>query len=387
MKRLKTSQPRKRPLICHVIYRLDYGGLENGLINVINGLAEKDYDHLIITLAGFSQYGDRLREGVGVESANKKEGLDFWVYLRLWRRFREVKPAIVHTRNLSTLEAQLPALLAGVKHRVHGEHGRDMHDLDNTRSRYRILRKFFRFIVQRYVTVSRELEHYLTDIVGIPPGRVTRICNGVDVGKFNTRDRDRCETLVQAPFDPRGKIVIGAVGRMQAVKDPMTLARAFIQLLGECPGGAEEFALVMVGDGPLRVQLIELFEEAGVSALTWLPGSRDDTPALLQTFDVFALPSLAEGISNTILEAMACGLPVVATAVGGNSELVLDGKTGCLVPRADPAALARGIKAYAKDPELRARHGAAGRERACNEFSLDRMLSQYGKLYHDQMFG
>ena len=383
MTRSQGKQSRSSPLICHVIYRLDYGGLENGLINVINRLPEDRYRHVIITLAGFSDYSARLRDGIDLECIDKKVGLDFGMYVRLWRRFRELRPMVVHTRNLATLESQLPALLAGVRCRVHGEHGRDVHDLDNTRSRYRVLRKIFSFIVQRYISVSRELEDYLTGEVGIAASRVTRISNGVDTDKFHPPTDNRHAVLAEAPFDPAGRTIIGTIGRMQPVKDQITLAKAFIELVRAHPHGWDLFALVMVGDGPLREDSIELFKTAGILDLTWLPGSRDDTPELLRAFDIFALPSLAEGISNTILEAMATGLPVVATDVGGNAELVVNGETGSLVPRANPDVLAAAIRAYAEDIVLRVAHGKAGRQRVGDRFSLDGMVEQYERIYDE----
>jgi sugar transferase (PEP-CTERM/EpsH1 system associated) len=383
MTRLHENEVGYRALICHVIYGLDYGGLENGLINVINRLPAERYQHVIITLAGFSDYGARLRDGVHVECVEKKAGPDFGVYVRLWRRFRVLKPTVVHTRNLATLESQLPALLAGVRHRIHGEHGRDVHDLDNSRIRYRLLRKIFSYIVQRYVSVSRELEAYLTTEVGVAAARVTRICNGVDTEKFHPSVNAKRTVLEEAPFDLHGRIVIGTIGRMQAVKDQTTLAHAFIDLIRTYPQARDLCALVMVGSGPLRDEVAELLKSAGVSNLVWLPGSRDDTPELLRGFDIFVLPSLAEGISNTILEAMASGLPVVATDVGGNRELVVESETGFLVPRSNPKALADAIRVYASDAKLRHLHGSAGRQRACNEFSLDGMVTEYERVYDE----
>ena len=121
---------------------------------------------------------------------------------------------------------------------------------------------------------------------------------------------------------------------MAEVKDQLTLARAFCKLVETLPGGRERVALVMVGDGELRQPTIKLLAAAGLDAISWLPGAREDAAEYLRALDIFVLPSLAEGISNTILEAMASGLPVIATDVGGNSELVIDGETGHLVPTA-----------------------------------------------------
>lgn len=370
----------KRPIICHVVHRLDYGGLENGLVNLINRLPEARFRHAIVALTDYTDFARRLRVPVELHAMHRRPGQDWGLYLRLTRLFRRLRPAIVHTRNLATLEAQLPALLAGVPGRVHGEHGRDVHDLDNTRSRYRWLRRAFRPLVQRYVALSEELEHYLVSDIAVPAGRVVRIVNGVDAERFRPGPRD--PTLAaELPFDPTGRFLVGSLGRMQEVKDPLNLARAFVELVEGLPRGRERLGLVMVGDGPLRAEVGTLLAAHGLEGIAWLPGSREDTPRLLRWMDLFVLPSLAEGISNTILEAMASGLPVLATAVGGNPELVRDGVTGRLVPRATPAALAAAIRGYLEDPDQAFGHGRAGRMRVEQAFAIDNMVEKYAKVY------
>ena len=139
--------------------------------------------------------------------------------------------------------------------------------------------------------------------------------------------------------------------------------------------------LVMVGDGPLRADVEQVLQAAGCRHLAWLPGERSDVAEILRGLDCFVLPSLAEGISNTILEAMATGLPVVGTRVGGNPELVEDGLTGVLVPPSNSEAMARGIVAYFTDPAIARRHGRAGRLAAVHRYSLERMIADYVSLY------
>ncbi|MBI2798805.1 MAG: TIGR03088 family PEP-CTERM/XrtA system glycosyltransferase [Gammaproteobacteria bacterium] len=370
-----------RPHICHVIYRLDYGGLENGLVNLINRLPVEEWQHTIVCLAGFSDFRARLRPGVEVVECRKQPGQDFALYGRLWRLFRRLRPSILHTRNLATLEAQLAGWCAGVPVRIHGEHGHDVHDLDNQRARYRLLRKLFSSMVDRYVTVSRRLEAYLAKDVGIAAARITRICNGVDTIRFHPRSAPDDRLFAAAPFARTGRVIIGTVGRMQAVKDQLTLARAFVALLDANPHYRAQVALVMIGDGPLRVEVQKILAAADLMDCVWLPGSRDDVPALMREFDVFVLPSLGEGISNTVLEAMACGLPVLACDVGGNGELVVDGETGVLVPRAQPEAMAVALGQYVEDSLLREIHGQNGRRRVEEQFSLDGMVDAYATLY------
>lgn len=368
-----------RPLIAHIIHRLDVGGLENGLINLINRTPQ--YRHAIICMTEYTDFSRRItHDAVALYALHKQAGQDVGVYLRLWRLLRELRPAIVHTRNLSALEGQLPALLAGVPGRVHGEHGWDVHDIDGTNIKYQWLRRAYRLVVQRYIPLSEELERYLRQRIKVDAARIERIYNGVDMERFHPVTGAR-QTLPDAGFVEPGTIVIGTVGRMQAVKDPLNLVRAFIDLSRRDHLAGDRLRLAMIGDGPLRREALEALEAAGLAHQAWLPGARDDIADMLRGMDIFVLPSRAEGISNTILEAMASGLPVVATEVGGNGELIVQGATGLLVPAADPGALADGIETYLEDPGLRQRHGRAGRGRVEQVFSMGTMIKKYTHVY------
>jgi sugar transferase (PEP-CTERM/EpsH1 system associated) len=217
----------------------------------------------------------------------------------------------------------------------------------------------------------------------VPPSRIARIHNGVDSTLFHPSG-DRRDAVPHPNFSGPGNFVIGTVGRMQPVKDQLTLARAFVRLMQAMPGAKQRLRLVMVGDGPLREQVRMLLAEAGIDEYAWLPGNRDDVARIMRSFDLFVLPSLAEGISNTILEAMACGLPVLATAVGGNPELIQAGVTGTLVPRDDPESMARAIRTYAESAELCRRHGIEARRTIERGFGMEAMVNAYMTIY-DQM--
>jgi glycosyltransferase involved in cell wall biosynthesis len=168
---------------------------------------------------------------------------------------------------------------------------------------------------------------------------------------------------------------------MEAVKDTLTLVRAFLHLVNTETEAREHLRFVAIGDGSLREEAQRLVSAAGADHLAWFPGERDDIPELMRGLDLFVLPSLREGISNTILEAMASGLPVVATRVGGNPELVEDGKTGILVAPTDPIAMAEAIQVYQRDREKLIRHGHAARKRAESEFSIQSMVNGYMAVY------
>ena len=147
------------------------------------------------------------------------------------------------------------------------------------------------------------------------------------------------------------------------------------------PEYTQRLRLLIVGEGILREEIERILQSAGVNERAWLCGNRNDIPALMNVMDLFVLPSLAEGISNTILEAMASGLPVVATDVGGNRELVQSGKTGLLVPEGDPEALVSALAGYIRSPEQRQQQAANAREEALKERSLEAMVDKYMMVY------
>jgi len=371
------------PLIAHVILRLDVGGMENGLVNLINGMPADRYRHAIICLKDYSDFSSRLTDAdVSLYALNKKDGKDLILYYRMWRLLKTLRPDIVHTRNLGTIDMLFPAALAGVRTRVHGEHGWDMIDLHGDNTKYRMLRRASRIVASRYITVSAHLRDWLVHTIGVDAAKVSYVCNGVDTRKFSVLP-GRSAVSGGPPFSTDGALVIGTVGRVVRVKDQLGLAKAFVELLRRVPDGRSFLRLVIVGDGPLHVELREFLNSSGVADICWLPGRRDDVADILQSLDVFVLPSLNEGISNTILEAMASGLPVVATDVGGNPELVQHGETGFLVPPLDPEALAHALLKYADDPGLAREHGAQARTRAEREFSVDRMIAGYLAVYDE----
>jgi sugar transferase (PEP-CTERM/EpsH1 system associated) len=368
------------PLIVHVIHHLGVGGLENGLINLINHIPPERYRHAIICLKGYSDFRWRItRENVEIIALNKREGKDFRVYFNLFKMLRRLKPDIVHTRNLGTMEGQVIAAVAGARARVHGEHGRDIFDLHGKNRKYNLLRIAIRPFVDHFIAVSRDLESWLVNTVGATPHRINQIYNGVDSLRFHPRSGENFKGGPQGFFTDN-VFVIGSVGRMASVKNYPGLIQAFLALLKE-PAARERFRLLIVGEGSSRQECIDMLREAGAEALAWFPGERADIPELMSAMDLFVLPSLGEGISNTILEAMATGLPVVATNVGGNVELVKEGLTGILVPPGVPAAMTEAILQYYRNPDLVVKHGKAARQQIEASFSMEAMTKGYLQVY------
>jgi sugar transferase (PEP-CTERM/EpsH1 system associated) len=370
-----------RPLIAHIIHRLDVGGLENGLVNLINYLPEDRYRHAIVCLTGYSEFRKRIRRtDVDIHALDKQPGKDLGVYARLWRLLRRLRPQVVHTRNLATLDCQFAAAAAGVAHRVHGEHGWDMFDLHGTRAKYRWLRRAAVPVIDCFVPMSRDLAGWLETAVGVPPRKIVQLYNGVDTLRFRPRNGRRALDLGGCPV-PEDAFVIGSVTRLEPVKNPQSTVRAFARLVRLLPEQGRRLRLLLVGDGSEKAAIVQLAAEEGIAQQALFAGQRDDIDRMLQGMDLFVLTSLNEGISNTILEAMATGLPVVATAVGGNGELVTPGTTGALCASGDADALALAMRDYLQDAERVRQHGTAARRTAEQKFSLQAMVNGYDAMY------
>lgn len=370
----------RRPLVLHVIHHLYIGGMENGLVNLINHMPAERYRHAILCVEDYSDFRLRItRPDVAVIGLHRSR-IGVWrMRLEMFRLFRRLQPAVVHSRNMSGLDALLPALLAGVPHRIHGEHGWDVHDLDGRAFKPALLRRLHAPLVSRYITVSQDLARYLGRRVGVAASRISQVYNGVDMARFAPL-RDRA-ALPAGFAGGDGTVVIGTVGRAQPVKDQATLLRAFARLRADQPALGAALRLVLVGDGPQLAPLQALAQELGIAPQTWFAGASSDVPRMLAALDVFVLPSLSEGISNTILEAMASGLPVLATAVGGNVELVRAGEEGAFFAPGDVAGLASLMGVYSGDAALRRAHGAAARAGALARYSMPAMVGNYLAVY------
>lgn len=375
---------KELPLVAHAVYRFDVGGMENGLVNLINNLPVGFADHAVIALTDANpEFASRIRRpGVRIIEMHKPPGQTVRVLPRMYELLRRLRPRIFHTRNVGTLELQLAAWAARVPGRVHGEHGWDVGDLDGTNKRMLLLRRALAPFVHRQIALSAATERYLVDRVGLTPERVTNICNGVDVLRFapNPEPERGRPPLRGCPFTP-GEFVVGAVGRVAAVKNLTLLVDAFASIASRNAEFRARARLAVIGDGPDLSAVQRCVKRHGIEQSCWFAGARADVPDCLRALDLLCLPSLAEGISNTVLESMASGLPVVATDVGGNRELVAEGESGFLTPTGDIAAMASRIEQYFTDASMRLHHSTTARRRAVTQFSLQTMVDSYHAVY------
>ncbi len=359
--------------IVHVVHSLEVGGTEMGVVNLISALRD-DFRHTVVAMTGAGPLAARLPLEVALYQLGKQPGKDVKTFTRLIMLLRKLAPEVVHTRSWAAMDAVVAARLSRVPVVVHGEHGReamDPHGLNRRRNRVRRLLTPF---IDRFVTVSCDLGRWLDMTVGVPPRKILTIHNGVDTCRFSGDHREAGRRALKLAPET---VAVGTVGRLDPVKGQHGLLEGFAGVDAELA----PTALVVVGDGPCRSALAGRARQRDLLGRVHLLGERADIPILLGGLDVYVLPSIAEGISNTILEAMATGLPVIATRTGGNPELVEDGATGMLVPVGDSAMLTAALTTYLRRPDLRAAHGTAGRQRAVESFALERMTRRYRDLY------
>jgi glycosyltransferase involved in cell wall biosynthesis len=255
---------------------------------------------------------------------------------------------------------------------VYTEHGR-LSDAPPSRKR-RLVNPVLSRFPGPIVAVSEDLRRYLVTS-GFPARRVGIVYNGIAPGERpSTARRERARRSLGLSSTC---LAVGTAARLDPVKDLTVLIEAFGRLFKSDP----DRRLVIIGDGPERVRLERCAQENRCVEATLFTGHRDDARELMAALDVYVNTSITEGMSVTILEAMAAGVPVVATRVGGNPELVEEGVTGRLVPAHDAAALADAVDRLSGSDVERATMGRAARSRLEERFTVDRMVGEYFMAY------
>jgi sugar transferase (PEP-CTERM/EpsH1 system associated) len=356
--------------IIHLLHQLGIGGAENGVVNLVNHI---DADRFATAICAFSKYDfypERVDERkTKIFNIGKTGGNDLSIPMKLHKILKEWRPHIVHTHAWGTLcEGVIAAKLAKVPIVIHGEHGTIQQKKSNV-----FVQKIFWRITDQVLSVSKNHRDRLSKTVGFPEHMILDLPNGVDSHRFHHRKMDICTDLPEK----NNNIIIGTVGRLEPVKNQELLIRSFAELLQRF----RHIKLWIAGGGALKEQLENLADELGAASDILFLGKRDDIPQILNRIDIFVLPSLSEGMSNTILEAMSSGLPVIACRVGGNPELIRDGVTGFLTPSRDQNALSRAVAFLVENEEVRGMMGESARKRIETEFSLTAMVQRYEHLY------
>ncbi len=356
--------------IAHVVISLQPGGLENGVVNVINRLSSTRFRSSVCAMRLAGEFAARITApDVLTHELGWKGGNDLRLLLRMAKHFREVRPDIVHTRNVEAFYyGVIAAKLAGVPCVVHSEHGRTF---DDSRARFWVQRALSRLSDATFC-VSSQLKADLVRHVGIPGTQIRVLPNGVDTRSFSGAAREQAREALGVGAE---EILIGSVGRLVPVKNYGLLLEAVSAL------PLDRLRLVLVGDGPERGALESLARARGLASRTLFTGHRNEVAELLAALDLFVLPSLSEGMSNTLLEAMASGVPVVASDVGGNTEIIQNGVSGLLFPCGDAQILSAQLGEMLDQPARRLQFAAAAQARVRSDFSLEAMASRYEALY------
>jgi glycosyltransferase involved in cell wall biosynthesis len=362
-----------------VVNTLNTGGTERLVVDMSRAFA-REFDVMVVCLDEPGAWGRQLRaEGFEVHCVWRQPGVDMNMPRRLAALFRAAGTRLVHAHQctpwfysaLSRLRHKAPRLLLQ-------EHGRFYPEVTN-RKRALLNRTLISPLTHDFVAVSEDVRQRLERYEGIDAKRIRVIYNGVTPPTLLT-PAQRAELRARLGYTD-GDFVIGTVGRFDPIKNLPMLVRSLARVMGQ----HGEVRGLLVGDGPEFARVSELLRTERIESRVTLTGFRDDARQLAQCMDLFVLPSFSEGTSMALLEAMAAGVPVAVTAVGGNPEIVSAGQTGWVVPSDDVPALTGAMLQARGDAAVRRQYADAARRRLEERFLFPRMIDHYRNLYREML--
>ncbi len=357
-----------RTRVMHVTLGTQVGGMEKLLVEFAKFVDRSRFELSFASLQARGQIAEQIESNhCPVFEFHKREGVRPLVVARLAHQLRKSRTQVVHTHNTAAFfYGVLAAKIAGVRRIIHTRHGQRFGASRRETALFYWLSK----LAHRIVSVSED-GRQLSLSEGVPSDRLVTILNGIDLRKF-----------AFAGSQPMGPAVL--VARLSPEKDVASLLNAIPTVLRMLGPKAQGFSLNIVGDGSTRCHLETLAQELHLAQHVKFLGHCNNVPEILAEASMFVLPSLTEGVSLTLLEAMARGLPVVATRVGGTPEVVVDGQTGLLIPPQSPHEIAGAIVQLYQDPSTAQRMGKLGRQRVEQQFSIERMIKAYQAQYLDE---
>lgn len=363
--------------IAQVVFSLEPGGLENGVVNLANGLDPARFETQFVCLERIGSFAKRLRDGIPVTCLDKPPGLSPATMARFAALLRRHRPHLLHTHNLGPLVQAFGAkMLSGLPIPIlHGEHGALR--AEDLSPRRRLMRKWLYRRCARVHTVSASLRGHLAGL-GLPSERIVPILNGVDGRRFRPPDdRGAAKDSLGLPAD---SFVVGMVGRLIASKRHRLLLEAFAHIGADWPS----LRLLIVGDGgDARDEVLAAVEAHPLRERIRWAGHQPDPAPFYQAMDLLAMPSSVEGLSNALLEAMACGVPCLAHPACGATEVVVDGKNGLLRQMDCAEEVAAALEEILNDPEPLATMASEARRRVETDFSLEAMVARYARLFEE----
>lgn len=364
-----------RPVVCQLVHGLPIGGTEVLVDRLIRQLSDR-YRFVVACLDDAGELGQRLiDDGFELHQLGRRPGFDWGCVRRLARCVRDSGAQLVHAHQYTPYAYVTAARLLGRRPPVlFTEHGRFYPDLSSAKRRL-----FNRLMTSRHdrlVAVGGAVKQALVDKEGLPAQRIEVVYNGVSSKPAELSAERRAELRREFGATDDDFVML-QVARLDPIKDHRTALKAYAAAFAQNP----RIRLVLVGDGPERTTIDRQIADQGLQRSVTTLGQRGDVPELLAAADAFLLTSVSEGIPVTIIEAMAAGLPVISTRVGGVPEVIDDGETGLLAASGDSDGLARAMVRISQEPQLREALAVRGRERVASRFSEERMIERYASLY------
>lgn len=375
---IATSRPPVR--ILHLIVELSIGGAQSALLRLLKHLDRQRFEPQVACYYnGDGVVARQIRaNGIPVIDLGMSGKYRIDAFWRFYRLLRTQRPTILHTWMFhANISGRLIGKLAGVpliisSERTMGQEGIFRRWVDRSTVG----------LTNSVVCVSQSVSRFAQDTIGLPVSKLTVIPNGIDLDQY---DQLLSQGEARGKFNlPKEALIVGAIGRPRPVKGYLYLVEAFARLADTYPAAC----LVFIGNGPDRPNLIDKVRSLGLEDRVIFLDDQTDIPGLLPAIDILAVPSLYEGMPNVVIEAMAAGVPVVATNVGGTQEVIINGETGILVPPQDANALSEGISSLLQKPDLRRQIGLSGQQRAYKFYNIQNTVQQtqllYDKLYQDE---
>jgi len=371
----ETTRGTNRLGLAYVVNSLNPGGTEKLVVEMSRAFA-RDFGVRVLCLDDPGVWAGELRsDGIPVYSLWRQPGLDLAMPVKLARHFREHGTRIVHAhQSTAWFYSALARLLYPAPRLLFEEHGRFYPEVENGK-RAIVNRLLIARLTHRFVAVSEDVRSRLQRYEGLDAKEIEVIYNGV--GPAPPVAQGARDTLRREFGFTPACFVVGTVGRFDPIKNLPMLVDGFARAskeIGNLRG-------LFVGDGPTFAEIRGQLERVGLSKRVHMTGYRDDARTLVQCMDLFVLSSFSEGTSMALLEAIAAGVPVVVTNVGGNPEVIASGETGWVVPSNSVEGLTAAIREVATDASTRGQFAAAGRRRFEERFAFDRMIESYRKQY------
>jgi sugar transferase (PEP-CTERM/EpsH1 system associated) len=375
--RAQEQSSEKRVTVGHTIYAFNNGGMERGLLNVVNYGDREKFHHVILCLTEAGDFANLLAApNCEVLELHKKEGNDWRLPWRIAAAARRRRIDVFHARGWPTLvETALGARLARVPGTLYVFEGKTFQDLQGIGFKRRWVQKAMIRSYQRVITLNRRMRADLAAECSLPEERIDIVANGVDVNIFRPREgRGQLRASLGLPAE---RLILGSVARLDPVKNHEVILRALVRAAND---GSRPFFL-LVGEGAHRAVLEREIQRLGLASDVRLFGYSDRIADLLNCMDLYIQSSFYEGFSHTLLEAMACGLPVVATDVGGTGDVLNEGREGFFFKPDDDETLASIIMRLRLDHQQRHLLGERARRRVSDHFPIQSMVRSYENLY------